>query len=178
MSIHTNYLTSILDLYVFRKNITKAKKALKAVNFDAFAVSGNSGTIMGGALALALKKKLILVRKPSDNSHSSYTVEGDDSVTSFMFLDDQISTGATRTRVVAAMKAWLPTVKFVGTYLYNYDGNLHVRKVAPKKVAVATKKAPAKKKAAPVKKPKPNPYAKKFKKTYSNTPINTGYYPL
>lgn len=121
MSIHTNYLKSVLDLATFRKNITAAKKKLKDLDFDAFAVSGNSGTLMGGALSVILKKKLILVRKSSDNSHSSYTIEGDDTITNFIFLDDQIATGATKERVVTAVRDWLPNVKFYGSYLYNHD---------------------------------------------------------
>jgi hypothetical protein len=123
-------------------HIRTAKKKLKEVEFDAFAVSGNSGTLMGGAMSAAMKKKMILVRKPSDNSHSSYTVEGDESILRFVFLDDQIATGATRTRVVTTVKAWLPKVEFVGTYLYNKSGcfGYDPDYVKPKKKRPAVKK--------------------------------------
>ena len=155
MSIHTNYLTSVLDLNHFRKGISAAKKALKPIEFDAFAVTGNSGTLFGGALALAMKKKLILVRKPSDNSHSTYSVEGDDAIQRYVFLDDQVSTGATKTRVEREMKAWLSKVEFVGTYLYNnsgywaYNPNYVVPPTKKKRKPRAKSKAPvAKKKRA------------------------------
>jgi hypothetical protein len=150
MSIHTNYLTSVLDLAAFRKNITAAKKKLKNLDFDAFAVSGNSGTLMGGAGSGDPEKKLILVRKPSDNSHSSYTIEGDDSVSSFMFLDDQVSTGATKTRVVEEVRAWLPNVVFRGTYLYNHSKLDYIAPPKPPKkkkvVRKVVRKAATKKK--------------------------------
>jgi len=149
MSIHTNYLTSVLNLATFRKNITTAKKKLKNLDFDAFAVSGNSGTLMGGALAAILKKKLILVRKPSDNSHSSYTIEGDDSVSSFMFPDDQVSTGETRTRVVEAVRAWLPNVVFRGTYLYNRSNLDYISPPKPPKKKKVVRKVAATKKKCP-----------------------------
>ena len=46
---------------------------------DAIAVRGNSGTLVGGALSMATGIPVITIRKPGDNTHSSYRIECDNS---------------------------------------------------------------------------------------------------
>ena len=94
--IRTGYLTCLFDQSEFLNCVTRAKTKLKNVKFEAFAITGNSGTIMGGALSLAMKKKLILVRKEVVSTHATHIVEGDDTIKSYVFLDDFVCTGETR----------------------------------------------------------------------------------
>lgn len=63
--------------------------------FDAIAFSGMSGALIAPTLADLLGKELILVRKPSDNSHSYDTVQGFRDGVSYIVVDDFISTGKT-----------------------------------------------------------------------------------
>ncbi len=91
------------------------------MEFDAIAVTGNSGAIFGGALALAMKKGLILVRKPDDHSHAKRLVEGDDSYQTYIFVDDMVCTGETRYRVIAAIQNHFPHMRRVGSYEYNVE---------------------------------------------------------
>jgi hypothetical protein len=121
--VHTAYLASVLETNILIACVAHAKKKLRRVKFDAFIVCGNSGTIFGGALAFAMKKGLILVRKDGCH-HSSLTIEGDDSYKTLIFLDDFIDTGTTRNYVITQMLKSEVTkrAKLIGTYLYAGGG--------------------------------------------------------
>ena len=80
--------------------ITKAACAL--VEFDAIAFTGVSGALVAPAVAAALGKFLIVVRKKAEkkNSHSPYLVEGPRYAVRFIVIDDFISTGKTMDTVI------------------------------------------------------------------------------
>jgi adenine/guanine phosphoribosyltransferase-like PRPP-binding protein len=118
---HSQYLQILFDKEKFSEAIRRAMDDLTGIAFDAIAVTGNSGAIFGGALAVAMNKSLFLVRKPDDNTHSGYRIEGPDEANSYVFVDDCVSTGATLLRVHAAMLKECPNVKFLGTYTYRDD---------------------------------------------------------
>jgi adenine/guanine phosphoribosyltransferase-like PRPP-binding protein len=121
--IHSDYLACLFDRNRFQTIVKIAKVELnpkKFGEFDAFVVTGNSGTIFGGVLAMAMKKNLILVRKPSDDGHSCYKVEGDMGSKSYVFLDDFIGSGATFKRTTEKMIEEFPNCQMVGTYEYTY----------------------------------------------------------
>lgn len=116
--IVASYLRPVIDPKEFPLTIKNAKKALRYKKFDAIAVRGNSGTLFGGALALAMKKSLFLIRKRSDNAHAFLAVEGDKAAKRYIFVDDLIDSGCTRSEVKRQMTAFFPDCQYVGDYLY------------------------------------------------------------
>ncbi len=131
--IHTQYLFELLDPISFSKAIEVAVKHLEKTHFEAIAVTGNSGTVFGGALAFWMEKKLILVRKESDNTHSCYRVEGDCTISSWIFVDDRIVTGTTFDRVTKALRLFAPQAKLVGSYLY-HEETCHIMDYEEKRI--------------------------------------------
>jgi phosphoribosylpyrophosphate synthetase len=119
--INTQYLFELFDPTSFNRAIEIAAKHLEKIQFEAIAVTGNSGTIFGGALAFWMEKKLILVRKESDTTHSFCRVEGDCTINSWIFIDDRIVTGTTFNRVTQALFLFAPQAKLVGSYLYHEE---------------------------------------------------------
>lgn len=121
--MHTSYLMKVLDNENLAKAIKVAVRKLKRIQFDAIAVIGNSGTLFGGALALKLKKPIFLVRKRGDGSHAltetpAFKVEGPIDRKSYVFVDDMVCSGTTRSFVVEMMTKHFPEVRQVGTYQY------------------------------------------------------------
>jgi adenine/guanine phosphoribosyltransferase-like PRPP-binding protein len=119
MAIRSNYLSILFSSESFHNALLKAKNDLKGKHFDAFAVRGSSGMIFGGALAELMGKQLILVRKPKDSTHAWRTVEGDDSIKTYIFVDDCIDTGHTFKTVYRKIRKEFPKMKIVGAYLYS-----------------------------------------------------------
>lgn len=119
-SVHTDYLTGVFNPEVFKRKLNLAQEKLKDVEFDAFAVRGNSGTLFGGALADRMNKGLILVRKEDDRSHSTYRVEGLQSGQKYIFLDDLVFQGKTRDAVIEAIERdrYFRHYQMIGTLLY------------------------------------------------------------
>lgn len=93
-------------------------------NFDTMVGTGLSGSLFIPPLAQILEKKYAIVRKSTENSHSGLPIEGDLG-RKWIFVDDFTSSGATRSRVMAAIKrvcadtGWLS--EYVGEYLYTYS---------------------------------------------------------
>lgn len=89
------------------------------IKFDAIAVRGNSGLLLGPLVATVLNKGLILVRKDCQ-SHASYTVEGCTEVKRYIIVDDLIESGKT----IKEMRDKIgPSnlIKCVGVFLYSSD---------------------------------------------------------
>lgn len=99
-----------------KKIIDKAVKKLRKVKFDTIAVSGFSGAILGSIVAHRLRKKLTLIRKPDDDSHSTTKIEGNTWDCKYIILDDLISSGKTYHRIRDAMCE----SELVGIYLYQH----------------------------------------------------------
>lgn len=116
-----SHLDNVLIMDRFKKRLKHAVKKLKDVDFDTVAVSGHSGVIFGSALAIAMDKKLVIVRKKSDkeNSHSWLYVEGEIGK-KYIVVDDFISSGTTRERVRRrlAQSEDFSRMKMVGTWEY------------------------------------------------------------
>lgn len=128
--IETDYLSKIFNLKKFNEAIVKATKKLSTVEFDSIAVTGNSGTLFGGALSIATQKKLILVRKPNDSSHSERQIEGDFSGKNYIFVDDLRTTGTTEKSVINKINHDFPGIKYAGSYMY-ISNRLHKKPVKP-----------------------------------------------
>lgn len=96
--------------------------------FDSIVVRGVSGMIVGSPVALKLKKPLVVIRKPNENSHSgnSLVVNLKNIGSQWLFLDDFIVSGATKQRCIEAIEAFkeyyfgdIPTISC--QYQYAYD---------------------------------------------------------
>ena len=104
--------------------IKTARKALKDVDFDTIVGTGFSGGIVIPALAMSMDKKFVLIRKEDDDSHHGGGKLVGQLGERWIFVDDFVSSGRTRTRVVAKIAEAVAdevrpiTTTFVGQYLY------------------------------------------------------------
>lgn len=83
--------------------------------FDSIVVRGTSGTIFGGALSVAIGKRIFVVRKPMEKSHARALVSGEGSPGRWLFVDDFVCSGRTRD---ACLEAIGKEGEWVGSYTY------------------------------------------------------------
>lgn len=104
---HAGYTGSIIKTSVLREKIRQAMKILRpmADQFEGIAFRGASGMFPGPILALRLRKSIILVRK-GEETHSTYPVEGDRAVKSYIIVDDQIATGSTIEAIMHGVRSF------------------------------------------------------------------------
>jgi adenine/guanine phosphoribosyltransferase-like PRPP-binding protein len=96
---------------------------LKGRHFDGIAVRGISGMMFGPMVALAMRKRLMVVRKHNDSTHRSQEVESlfnKQDEGKYIILDDQVSSGRTRDAILTAVEKNFPNMKCVGICTYNY----------------------------------------------------------
>lgn len=107
--------------------IERAEKDLHGIKFDTLVGTGFSGAVVVPAMAMWLDVNYVLVRKDHDDSHHSGRLVGTLG-SRWIFVDDFISMGGTRTRVMQQVsnavtnhnKTWDGgfTTEYVGDYLY------------------------------------------------------------
>jgi len=127
--IVTRFQTYYMDTAVFdlAEVIETAQKRLADVDFDTMVGTGFSGGIVIPALALAMGKKFVLIRKETDDSHHGGGRMLGDLGERWIFVDDFVSSGRTRMRIIEKVEENTrygdeakPT--FVGQYTYcNYS---------------------------------------------------------
>ncbi len=102
--ITSEYLSSVLAVDSLADIVKRTVKVLKphVSFFDSIACRGMSGTLVAPAVALALKKDLIIVRKES--SHSVYKVEGAFHKEAYVIVDDFVSSGNTIVQIINEIK--------------------------------------------------------------------------
>lgn len=120
--------TAYMDEALFDLNrvIKRAKEELAHVDYDTLVGTGFSGGIVVPALALALEKDFVLVRKESDDSHHGRGRLMGRLGKRWIFVDDFVGSGATRRYAIdkindARFNTFSPEpieTTFVGTYLY------------------------------------------------------------
>lgn len=115
---HADYLRYLFDNNLRKERIRDAKAALKKVQFDGILVSGGVSGMFGATLAHLLNKKLVVARKPNDNSHSPYKVENIYGVNKLLFVDDLISTGKTLDLALGLVEKQQKSSKLIGAYFY------------------------------------------------------------
>lgn len=102
--------------------IEKAKRDLADVNFDTLVGAGFSGSIVIPSLALALGKKFVLIRKDTDDSHHGQGRLVGDLGERWVFVDDFVSSGATRRRVIEKTESNARMngveTEMIGQYMY------------------------------------------------------------
>jgi adenine/guanine phosphoribosyltransferase-like PRPP-binding protein len=102
----------------FEQVINYAAYCLKDVDFETLVFRGFSGAVVGPAVALKLKKRWVLVRKPDDNAHSGRRLEGMVQG-KYVIIDDFIDSGATIKAIVEAINVTCHgIVECVGVVLY------------------------------------------------------------
>ena len=102
--------------------ISTAQKRLAGVEFDTLVGTGFSGSVVIPALALAMGKDFVLIRKRDDDSHHGGGRMLGRLGARWVFVDDFVASGSTRRRVIskvndAASSSGLPT-EMVGQYMY------------------------------------------------------------
>lgn len=102
--------------------LDRARKELADVDFDTIVGTGFSGGIVIPALALSMGKKFVLIRKEGDDSHHRTGRLVGQLGERWIFVDDFISSGRTRNRVIGKIsEALIETdseTTFVGQYMY------------------------------------------------------------
>lgn len=102
----TKFRTWYMDSAVFDLAgvIETAEDRLKDVDFDTLVGTGFSGSIVIPSLALRLGKKFVLIRKETDDSHHGKGRLVGELGKRWIFVDDFISSGRTRDRVIEKIK--------------------------------------------------------------------------
>lgn len=135
----SQYLLPTLDVESLQKVVKLVVRVLREKvgldNFDAIVYSGMSGAGVATAVAVAVGKSLLMVRKVGVDCHSGLIVEGATRAERVVIIDDCIASGATLVRVVRAIEdsranfneyEWslvkVPKLKVVAVVLYN-DSN-------------------------------------------------------
>jgi len=97
--IQTDYLHSVFYSTTFQNKIDNAVRIMfsfdKENSFEAIAFTGISGAAFAFPLAYLLSKSLICIRKANSSTHCNLSIEGHIDCTSYIIVDDFISTGAT-----------------------------------------------------------------------------------
>jgi orotate phosphoribosyltransferase len=120
----TKLRTYYMDDAVFDLNkvIKTAKERLADVDFDTLVGTGFSGGIVIPALALAMGKKFVLIRKETDDSHHGKGRLLGELGNKWIFVDDFVSSGRTRQRVIDKVEEVDGDTEYVGQYMYvNYS---------------------------------------------------------
>lgn len=93
-----------------------------ADEFDSIAVQGTSGLVIGAPVALAMRKPLVIVREDTELQcyHSQDVENARNAGERVLFLDDQISSGATLADVRRKL-SYNTRGRVVATYLYQYN---------------------------------------------------------
>lgn len=98
--------------------VENARKTLETVDYDTMVGTGLSGSLVIPVLAREFRKYFAIVRK-DEQRHSDLEVEGLIGH-KWIFVDDFIDLGKTRTRVKEAVESVTGNRDiYVGTYLYN-----------------------------------------------------------
>lgn len=126
-NIHSDYLDSCFrNLNSVVKQVVKNLKP-HADRFEAIAVRGTSGLLVGPMVASLLKKPWCVVRKENDGTHSTHgSVEGWYGFSTYIIIDDLIATGTTMSVIQRLLhdysKEHCYTIPLcVGFYLFNSD---------------------------------------------------------
>jgi phosphoribosylpyrophosphate synthetase len=106
--IQTDYLHSAFCPTEFQNKIDNAVEKISAFDkeneFQAIAFTGISGAAFAFPLAYLLNKTLICIRKANSSIHTKLNVEGHIDCTSYIIVDDFISTGSTITLIKTSIE--------------------------------------------------------------------------
>jgi hypothetical protein len=115
-----------------KKLLSEARRRLRDVDFDTVVATGLSGIPAATLIGNSMRKRILLVRKADDTSNHHGGRAAGSLGHRWIFVDDFISSGATRLHVADAIKElcqgnrpWREpwTTEYVGSYLYHSDGD-------------------------------------------------------
>lgn len=120
------YFDSHLTGRTLRDAAEAAAKRLATEEFDAIMCRGNSGLLFASALGMVMDKYILIVRKTTDNAHSSKKIEGNTwNTRKILIVDDFISSGATMHEIYKEFLAnddlQRNGAEIVGIYVYERD---------------------------------------------------------
>lgn len=121
---HAGYLGDVIRKDRVQPLVKNLVELVSDVDFEAFAFCGMSGALIAPLLSYKMKKELLLVRKPSDTTHSIYLVEGNLSVSKVIIVDDCVDSGKTVTRIVARIRSYTQMTDPAGLLLYSHYGRV------------------------------------------------------
>lgn len=123
MSLSGYHSSGSFDVKKREEIIKKCVKELRGYEFDALAVRGVSGLIVGPVVAYLLKKHVIVVRKPNnvESSHASQTIESPINSGVFIIFDDFVGSGRTAVAILEAVITSLPGMTCLGGYSWSRD---------------------------------------------------------
>lgn len=112
------FQTGYMDKALFNLDsvLRRAKKDLLDVDFDTLVGTGFSSGVVIPALALRMKKKFVLIRKDNDDSHHGSGRFLGEMGDRWIFVDDFISSGRTRDRVLGKVRDWRGTERWNADY--------------------------------------------------------------
>jgi adenine/guanine phosphoribosyltransferase-like PRPP-binding protein len=116
-----SYLDQFTDPNKMREIMERAKQVLPLDNFDAIAVRGNSGLLIGAPLAMTLDKKLLIIRKNGEKNHDFGIIVGWGKRQKIMLVDDFIDSGATLYEMIQQIGRRCDSPEIVGIFLYNWN---------------------------------------------------------
>jgi orotate phosphoribosyltransferase-like protein len=117
---HAEYLSRIIRTENLRKTLKDTRKVLEKLQFDAIAFRGMSGAMLAPTLALRMNKTLLMVRKGTENSHSTRPVEGDKAARRYVIVDDLVDSGCTVRAICDEVKTFAPYALCIGVVEVNY----------------------------------------------------------
>lgn len=114
---HTSYFSrAFLNIEAIGETLV-ARLNKEGVSFDTLIGTGLSGTIVVPTLARMLAVPAWAIVRKEYTPHSSAEIEGSVGWR-WLFVDDFVSTGATKARVKACVERVVPKSTYVGTYAY------------------------------------------------------------
>lgn len=120
MDIRSQYLECVLDKKKRQKVLKKTVDVLRKhrKKFDTIVFCGMSGALVAPVVADRLRKGMMLVRKKSDNRHSTFEVEGV-IPERYVIVDDLVDSCSTVQFIIEKIAAECPAAKCVGLLLYD-----------------------------------------------------------
>lgn len=123
----TNAANKIMNGFDYTGWGTVEQPKKEPIEFDTIACTGVSGIVIGLALAQRMGRKVAIVRKNGDGTHSGNRIEANcfpEEIGKYIIVDDLTESGKTIKRIVTALKKHAPRkTKHVATYFYD-DGRL------------------------------------------------------
>lgn len=112
------------------------RKILSRYEFEAIAFRGLSGALLAMPIAIALDKSLLMVRKETDQCHSTYLpVQGDTNTKRYIIIDDFKSSGSTAQAIRDAVRAFAPQAECLGVLEVNHLFDEDTERVKTNKAA-------------------------------------------
>jgi adenine/guanine phosphoribosyltransferase-like PRPP-binding protein len=119
---HASYLSNLFEDPA--GTVARFRAKVRHVDFDTLVGTGLSGALAAQLLAQSVSCHFAVVRKSGESTHSNNTVEGVIGKR-WLFVDDLVASGETRSRVKAAMQSFCDEHGFESVYVgdYLYYGN-------------------------------------------------------